>query len=119
MTHLTFPPTVGVTDAEELSYIAEALDLSDADLGGIFGVTRQAVAQWRERGIPAERSADVNRVVEVAQFLQRRLIAKRIPQIVRTAGKGLGGRTILQVLQTDGVTPVYEYVMRLASYAGA
>lgn len=73
---------------------------------------RQAVDRW-ESGIPVGRTAQVNRLVELAQVLQRRLVPARIPEIIRTPAKGLGGRT---TVASSGVEPIYEYVARLASY---
>ena len=105
----------GVAAGEQLGYIREALGLSKTELGRLLGVRRQAMDQW-DRGVPADRTAQVNRLVELAQFLQRRLVPARIPQIVRTPAKGLDGHTILQVIASSGVEPIYEYVARLASY---
>ncbi len=117
MSALNYPVPVGVDARAQISFIESALGLSDAELGKLVGVSRQAVAQWRGRGVPAERSAQVDRLVEFAQFLQRRLVPQRIPQIVRTAAKGLGGKTMLDVIRVDGVAPLYTYVARLAAYA--
>jgi len=37
--------------------VAETLELSETELGRLFGVSRQAVGQWRERGVPSNRMA--------------------------------------------------------------
>ncbi len=117
MTALSYPKFHGVNDAEQIGYLREVFGLSNAELGKLFGVERQAVAQWTARGIPPNRSASVDRFVEFAQFLQRRLIPARIPQIVRTPAKGLGNQTMLNVLQAFGVEPLYDYLGRLAAYS--
>lgn len=115
---LSYPTFGGVTPREQLAFVREVFGLSKTELARIFRVKRQAVDQW-ETGVPAERSAQVNRLVELGQFLQRRLVPMRIPEIVRTPGKSLGGKTMLEVLRDQGVEPIYEYVVKLAAYAGA
>jgi transcriptional regulator with XRE-family HTH domain len=112
---LAYPQFGGVSAEEQLSYVRSTLGLSKTELARLFGVRRQAVDQWA-KGIPADRTAQVNRLVELAQFLQRRLVPARIPQIVRTPAKSLDGQTILQVLAASGVDRIYEYVARLSSY---
>ncbi len=102
-----------------LNRIRDSFGLSEAELGRLFGVSRQAVDQWRRRGIPATRAADVDRVGELAGLLHRRLLPRRLPQVVRTPATGLRGRTLLQVLESDGPAPIYTYLSRLYSYAGA
>ena len=102
-----------------LNRIRDGFGLSEAELGRLFGVSRQAVDQWRRRGIPATRAADVDRVGELAGLLQRRLLPRRLPQVVRTPAAGLRGRTVLQVLEAEGAGPIYAYLSRLYSYAGA
>ena len=36
-----------------LDPIAERFELTETELGRLFGVSRQAVGQWRERGVPS------------------------------------------------------------------
>lgn len=106
-----------------LDEIREAFDLSEAELGGLFGVTRQAISHWRTHGIPPHRSADVDRIVELARYLKREFLPARLPQIVRTPGRdkrdSLGGRSFLEVLRTDGVMPIYRHLEQLFAYAGS
>jgi hypothetical protein len=119
MTHLSYPVSQGVDTAQQLDFVREAFGLSETELGELFKVTRQATSQWRERGLPPERSAQVDRVVELAQFLQRRLVPQRIPEIVRTPAKSLGGQPILAVLREHGPLPIFNYVLGLAAYANS
>ena len=106
-----------------LDEIRAAFDLSETELGSLFGITRQAVSHWRAHGIPPHRSADVARVAELAEYLVREFLADRLPQIVRTPGRhkndGLGGRTFLDVLRADGVMPIYRHLEQLFAYAGS
>ncbi len=118
-TLLDYPEPVGVTAATQIAFVEGVLGLSDADLGALFAVRRQAVAGWRKAGLPPERAAGMDRLVELAQFLQRRLVPARIPTIVRTPARGLDDKTMLDVLRADGIEPIYLYFARLASYANA
>ena len=102
--------------SEALSVIGRVFRVSDAEIGRLFGVSRQAVDQWRARGVPPARSADVDRVAEVARMLDGLFIADRIPQIVRTPGCGLGGRTVLDAIAASGAETVFEYIYWLAAF---
>ena len=106
-------PRVG---KREIDAIRRAFGLSEDELAKMFGVSRTTIAKWRLRGVPFERGADVDRVAELAGVLVRTFIPARVPQIVRTPGRGLGGRTVLAVLGAEGVEPVYAYLERLFAY---
>ncbi|GAC1414743.1 MAG: hypothetical protein NVSMB64_24990 [Candidatus Velthaea sp.] len=90
--------------------------MSETELAALFGVSRPAIAKWRTRGVPPERSADVDRVRELSGYFTKKFVRVRVPQIVRTPGRGLAGKTVLAVLAEDGVDPVYAYLERLFSY---
>jgi hypothetical protein len=62
------------------------------------------------------RSVDIASLADLIAILERRLIADRIPDVIRSPDDWLGGRTILETLQTDGVAPVMAYLDRLFSY---
>ena len=98
--------------------IRRIFGLSETRVARLFGVSRQAVDKWRIAGVPAGRMADVDRVLEIAHVLKKRLKAERIPQIVATPAKGLQGSTVLEVLERRGTEPVYRYLHELYSYAG-
>ena len=106
------PPSKPIDDVQQI------FGLSDGEFGALFHVSRQAAQQWKLRSVPPSRVADVARVAELAELLKRRLKAERLPQIVRTPGRGLQGRTVLQTIAQHGVDPVYEYLERLYSYSG-
>ncbi|HEX8691171.1 MAG TPA: antitoxin Xre/MbcA/ParS toxin-binding domain-containing protein [Longimicrobium sp.] len=106
--------------ATALEEIQQVLGLSSAEAAALFGVSRQAVDQWRRNGVPAERVADVERVRDVAQVLYEELIPERIPQVVRNPARGLGGRSILDVLaEPAGAERVRAYLARLYSFEAA
>jgi len=110
---------IGVRGAPALDRVQDAFHLTGSELGALFGVTRQAVEQWRIRGVPVERSADVDRVAEAAAIFTETFIPARVPQIVRTPGRGLRGRTVLEVLAADGAVPVLEYLYGLLNFGSA
>ena len=111
-------PKRATAQPKPINVIQETFGLSDGELGALFNVSRQAAQQWKMRSVPPNRAADVARVADLAQLLKRRLRAERLPQIVRTAGRGLQGRTVLQMIAQHGVEPIYEYLERLYSYSG-
>ncbi len=66
----------------------------------------------RQRELMGERIADLARV------FQRNIIASRIPEVVTTSDAWLGNKTLLEVLEADGVDPIYSYPARLFAYQG-
>ena len=52
-----------------LDPVAETLELSETELGRLFGVSRQAVGQWRERGVPSNRMAKLATVAAICDLL--------------------------------------------------
>jgi hypothetical protein len=56
-------------------------------------------------------------VRQLARYFGRCFIAARVPQIVRTPGNGLAGKTVLEVLAEGRIDRVYAYLERLFSYA--
>ena len=101
---------------QTMDQIADTFGISQAELASILHIRRQALAQWSDRGVPHSRSADIDRLLELSERFRRAFKPSRIPQIVRTPGKGLGGRTVLDVLKTEGPQPVSDYLYRLLSF---
>jgi hypothetical protein len=102
-----------------LDEIRSRFALSEDELAALFAVSRPAIAKWRQRGVPVHRAADIDRVRELASYFGRRFVAARIPQIVRTPGKGLGGKTVLAFIADCGVDGVYAYLESLFAYTPA
>ena len=103
----------------QLEEIREVFGLSRAELADLLGRRAQSVLEWETRGIPRDKRATVERLLDLAHVFSERLIASRIPEIVRTPDAWLGGRTILEVMRTEGVDPIYTYLGRLFTYGGA
>ena len=84
-----------------LDPIAESLELSETELGRLFGVSRQAVGQWRERGVPSNRMAKVATVAAICALLDHRLKPERIPGIARRPADAYGGLSMLEMIERD------------------
>jgi hypothetical protein len=82
-----------------LDPIAETFELSETELGRLFGVSRQAVGQWRERGVPSNRKAKVATVSAIGDLLRHQLKPERIPGIARRPADAYGGRSMLQMIE--------------------
>ncbi len=103
----------------QLAEIRATFGLSKNDLADLLQRRASSITEWEHRGIPRERQASVERLVDLARIFRARLIASRIPEIVRTPDEWLGGRTMLQTLAQEGVDPIYAYLARLFSYSGS
>lgn len=75
--------------------------LTTTELGGLFGVSRQAVDNWQEQGVPAARYAKLATLAALADVLERQLRSERIPGIARKEAKAYGGLTMLQMISED------------------
>jgi hypothetical protein len=84
-----------------LERIRSLFDLSLTELGDLFGVSRQAVTQWMEYGIPEDRLAKVTTVAGIADLFDYRLRSERIPGIVRREAPAYGGLTALEMIKDD------------------
>ncbi len=72
-------------------------DISSADLGRMFNVSRQAIGKWLNEGIPGGRRAEMEVLGQITTQLDQWLKRERIPAVVRRPVDVLGGRTRLDV----------------------
>lgn len=72
-------------------------DLTGAEAGRVFGISRQAFAKWFERGIPSERAESVAHLSAATELLGRRVKRERIPAVVRRRAEALGGLSLLEM----------------------
>lgn len=103
----------------ELDEIREVFGLSRSEIADLLGRRAQSLIEWETRGIPRDKQASVERLLDLAKLFRRRVIASRIPEIVRTPDEWLGNRTILETLRAEGVDPIYAYLGRLFNYRGS
>ena len=95
-----------------LERLQEALGLSTAELGNLFSVSRQAIDQWKGRGIPADRRAKVADLLAVVDLLDRKLKPGRLPLVARRPATAFGGRTLLELVMSDEHAQLRETVDR-------
>lgn len=100
----------------ELDEIREVFGLTRSEMADLLGRRAQSVIEWETRGIPRDKRASVERLLDLARVFRDRLIPSRIPEIVRTPDAWLGNRTVLETLRIDGVDPIYAYLGRLFDY---
>ena len=84
-----------------LERIRHVFNLNLTQLGDLFGVTRQAVTQWLESGVPEDRLAKVATVAAIADLFDYRLRSDRIPGVVRREAPAYGGLTALDMIRQD------------------
>src|SRR3954470_8922263 len=84
-----------------LDPIAETFELSETELGQLFGVSRQAVGQWRERGVPSSRMTKVTTVAAIGDLLCHQLKPERVPGIARRPADAYGGLSMLEMIERD------------------
>ena len=72
-------------------------DISAAQFGVMFGVSRQAMAKWLSDGPPAIRRDQVALLDQSTDLLDRWIKRDRIPAVVRRNVDSLDGRTRLDV----------------------
>ena len=94
--HLNHPD-----DEDPLRRLMELFELSKSELGRLFGVSRQAIDGWLAHGVPAERQEKLAALLALADLLERKLKAGRIPGVARRPADAYGGRTMLQMIEED------------------
>jgi hypothetical protein len=95
-------------NGDALALVLAVWGLSRSDAGEAFGVTRQAVSKWVAAGAPRERAVAIADLAAATDILVRHLARDRIPAVVRRPAPNLGGRSLLDVLTTDGARAVLE-----------
>jgi hypothetical protein len=79
--------------------IREAFGVSEAELARMFGVTRQAVAQWQD--FPVGKRAKAASVLSMADLLTYRLKPGRLPMVARKPAEVYGGLSMLDMIAAD------------------
>ena len=111
-----------VADAQQaewsdLDRVRAVFGLSVTELGGMFGVTRQAAGLWLADGPPAARRAKAATVAAIADILARRLKPARIGGIARKPTAAYAGRSMLEMIAADEHEWLLESVRRSFDYA--
>jgi hypothetical protein len=93
-----------------LDRIEDAFELSNTRLAALFGVRRQALDGWRERGVPGARLEKATTVAEIADLLSHRLKPERVPGVARRSAASYGGLTMLEMISRDRHRELLESV---------
>src|SRR5215208_6608706 len=88
-------------DQNPLERLMEAFDLNKSELGRLFGVSRQAIDGWLEKGVPSDRQEKLATLLAVTDLLERKLKSDRIPGIARRPADAYGGKTMLELIAED------------------
>jgi DNA-binding transcriptional ArsR family regulator len=94
---LTAAPA-GQLAAADLARALRVLDVSVSEAGRLFGVSRSAVEQWLERGVPAARLSRAANLARMADILERNVKPERIAAVVREPAPAYGGRSLLALV---------------------
>ena len=100
-----------------LDPIVETLELTETELGHLFGVSRQAVGQWRERGVPSNRMAKVTTVAAICDLLAHQLKPERIPGIARRPADAYGGLSMIEMVEHDREDELLTLIRRSFDWA--
>jgi transcriptional regulator with XRE-family HTH domain len=83
-------------DDEPLKRLIDAFGLSKTELGGLFGVSRQAIDKWMRDGVPADRQEKLTTLLALVDLLERKLKHGRLPGVARRRADAYGGQTMLE-----------------------
>jgi hypothetical protein len=112
--HLNHPD-----DEHPLRRLMDAFGLSKTELGSLFGVRRQAVDQWLERGVPSDRQEKVQTLIAIVDLLERKLKPGRLAGIARRPADAYGGKTMLELISADRHRELLELVRESFDWASA
>lgn len=102
-----------------LRRVMDAFELSKTELASLFGVRRQAVDQWLERGVPSERQEKVQTLVAICDLLERKLKPGRLAGVARRPADAYGGKTMLDLIAADRHRELLELVRDSFDWASA
>jgi len=100
-----------------LDPIAETFELTETEIGRLFGVSRQAVGQWRDRGVPSNRMTRVTTVAAICDLLGHQLKAERIPGVARRPAEAYGGLSMLDMIERGREDELLRMIRRTFDWA--
>ncbi len=98
------------THATPLSRVMHLFGLDRTELARLFGVTRQAVEQWEQRGVPPDRQAKLSTVEAIGELLARKLRPGTLPGVARTRADAYQRETMLDMIAHDRQDALIEDV---------
>lgn len=103
--------------ASELTRLMAGWELSLSDVARLFSVSRQAVQQWLDAGVPPARQPKLLQVLRIGDLLERNLQPSRIPAVVRSDAGAYGGRSMLELIAEDRHPELLRSVERSFDWA--
>lgn len=84
-----------------LSRVMHLFGLDRTETARLFGVTRQAVEQWEQRGVPPERQAKLSTIQAIGELLAHKLRPGTLPGVARTGAEAYHDETMLDMIAKD------------------
>jgi hypothetical protein len=100
-----------------LERIQQVFGVNYTELGRLFGVSRQGAKDWLERGVPTDRKDKVATVAAIADVLERKLKADRIPGIARRPAQAYRDNTMLELIAADRHLELLDITRRSFDWA--
>ena len=85
-------------------------NVSASSIAAMFGVSRQAYAKWKSKGVPADRAGDVRSLDEATRILLVHVRIDRIPAAVRRPVPSLGDNSLLDLALLGQLATVHHVV---------
>jgi DNA-binding transcriptional regulator YiaG len=102
-----------------LERVQHRWQLSRAELGALFGVTRQAVSKWISGRVPADRVEQVADVEAITDLLVRYLRPERIPAVVRRPAARLGGANLIELVSAGRSAEALRLTRQMFAFTDA
>lgn len=81
--------------------VMQLFGLDRTEVARLFGVTRQAVEQWEQRGVPPDRQAKLSTIEAIGELLAHKLRPGALPGVARRRAEAYGGETMLDMIAGD------------------
>ncbi len=104
---------------QSLARTLSVWDLSQAEAARLFGVSRQAVGKWLERGAPAERAEFIADLAAATDLLVHYLKRDRIPAVVRRPIASRRGASLLNLVERGKSRVLLETCREMFSFENA
>ena len=93
---------------QSLARTLAAWGLSQSEAAQLFGVSRQAVSKWTDRGVPSERSEAIADLAAATDLLVHYLQRDRIPAVVRRPIAALENRSLIELLAENQTSVILK-----------